>query len=100
MLEPTADGFRNYFGAGHTLPEEHLLVERANLLALTASEVMNCCIEVPFCGRQPIPLRIFIQGPAVAPEYSAALTPGEPATTRRVLWADWIDTKGRRLWRI
>ena len=32
VLEPTADGFRNYLQAGQKLPAEHLLVERANLL--------------------------------------------------------------------
>ena len=36
VLEQTADGFRNYVGAGQTLPPETLLVYRANLLTLTA----------------------------------------------------------------
>jgi len=39
VLEPTFDGFRNYLGAGQKLPPEHLLVERANLLTLTAPEM-------------------------------------------------------------
>ena len=39
VLEPTADGFRNYLRAGEKLPPEHLLVERANLLTLTAPEM-------------------------------------------------------------
>jgi catalase-peroxidase len=39
VLEPTFDGFRNYLKAGLTLPAEHLLVERANLLTLTAPEM-------------------------------------------------------------
>jgi catalase-peroxidase len=38
-LEPTADGFRNYLRDGHTLPAEFLLVDRANLLTLTAPEM-------------------------------------------------------------
>jgi catalase-peroxidase len=38
-LEPTADGFRNYLGKGHTLPAEALLVDRAQLLALSAPEM-------------------------------------------------------------
>ena len=38
-LEPTADGFRNYLGKGHVLPAEYLLVDRANLLGLTAPEL-------------------------------------------------------------
>ncbi|SDJ50639.1 catalase-peroxidase [Nonomuraea maritima] len=38
-LEPTADGFRNYLGKGHRLPAEFLLVDRANLLTLSAPEM-------------------------------------------------------------
>ncbi|WP_285659174.1 catalase/peroxidase HPI [Actinomycetospora sp. NBRC 106375] len=38
-LEPTADGFRNYLGKGHQLPAEYLLVDRANLLNLSAPEM-------------------------------------------------------------
>jgi catalase-peroxidase len=39
VLEPTADGFRNYLGKGHTRPAEHLLVDKASLLTLTAPEL-------------------------------------------------------------
>ena len=39
VLEPTADGFRNYLRAGEKLPAETLLLDRANLLTLTASEM-------------------------------------------------------------
>ncbi|HXY42718.1 MAG TPA: catalase/peroxidase HPI, partial [Acidimicrobiales bacterium] len=39
VLEPIADGFRNYVQAGQKLPPEHLLVERANLLTLTAPQM-------------------------------------------------------------
>jgi len=38
-LEPTADGFRNYLGKGHSLPAEALLVDRAQLLSLSAPEM-------------------------------------------------------------
>ncbi|MEO6653244.1 MAG: catalase/peroxidase HPI [Ilumatobacteraceae bacterium] len=38
-LEPMADGFRNYLGKGHTLPAEALLVDRAQLLTLSAPEM-------------------------------------------------------------
>ena len=38
-LEPTADGFRNYLRPGNLLPPEHVLVDRADLLTLTASEM-------------------------------------------------------------
>jgi len=39
VLEPTADGFRNYVGKGHKCPAEHLLVDRAALLTLSAPEM-------------------------------------------------------------
>jgi catalase-peroxidase len=39
VLEPTADGFRNHLAKGHQLPAEHLLIDRANLLTLTAPEM-------------------------------------------------------------
>ena len=39
VLEPTADGFRNYLGKGLEVPAEGLLVERAHLLTLTAPEM-------------------------------------------------------------
>ena len=39
VLEPTADGFRNYLRAGETSAAEALVVERANLLTLTAPEM-------------------------------------------------------------
>jgi catalase-peroxidase len=38
-LEPTVDGFRNYVGTGNRLPAEYLLIDRANLLTLSAPEM-------------------------------------------------------------
>ena len=38
VLEPTADGFRNYRKAGIVRPAEELLLDRAQLLTLTAPE--------------------------------------------------------------
>jgi len=38
-LEPSSDGFRNYLGKGHLLPTEYHLVDRANLLTLSAPEM-------------------------------------------------------------
>jgi catalase-peroxidase len=38
VLEPAGDGFRNDLGKGQPLPAEHLLIERAYMLALTAPE--------------------------------------------------------------
>ncbi len=39
VLEPTADGFRNYLRAGEKLPAEQLLLDKAFLLTLTAPEM-------------------------------------------------------------
>lgn len=39
VLEPTADGFRNYFSASNERSPAELLVERANLLTLTVPEM-------------------------------------------------------------
>ena len=39
MLEPDADGFRNFLGEGHEVPAEHLLIERAFRLTLSAPEM-------------------------------------------------------------
>jgi catalase-peroxidase len=38
-LEPSADGFRNYYGKGNRLPAEYLLLDKANLLTLSAPEL-------------------------------------------------------------
>lgn len=38
-LEPAADGFRNYVGKSNGLPTEYLLLDRANLLNLSAPEM-------------------------------------------------------------
>ena len=39
VLEPTADGFRNYLQKGHDLAAEHLLIDKAFMLNLTAPEM-------------------------------------------------------------
>ncbi len=39
VLEPVADGFRNYLKARYSVPAEELLVNRAQLLGLTAPEM-------------------------------------------------------------
>ncbi len=39
VLEPVADGFRNYLGKGSERPAEKLLVDKANLLTLSAPEM-------------------------------------------------------------
>jgi catalase-peroxidase len=39
VLEPKADGFRNYVGKAHRLRAEYLLIDQANLLNLSAPEM-------------------------------------------------------------
>ena len=39
VLEPTADGFRNYLGKGNGRPAEQLLVDKADLLTLSAPQM-------------------------------------------------------------
>ena len=39
VLEPKADGFRNYLTKGLPNPAEHVLIDKANLLTLTAPEL-------------------------------------------------------------
>jgi catalase-peroxidase len=60
-LEPTADGFRNYRGKGHRLPSEYLLVDRANLLTLSAPEmtVLVGGLRVLGANFQQSPLGVF-----------------------------------------
>ncbi|MFF4117105.1 catalase/peroxidase HPI [Streptomyces sp. NPDC001714] len=64
-LEPTADGFRNYRGKGNRLPSEHLLVDRANLLNLSAPEmtVLVGGLRVLGANYQQSPLGVFTSAP-------------------------------------
>jgi catalase-peroxidase len=39
VLEPTADGFRNYFSEGNRMSPADMLIDRANLLTLTVPEM-------------------------------------------------------------
>ena len=39
VLQPTNDGFRNYVNPAHKRPAEHLLIDKASLLNLTAPEL-------------------------------------------------------------
>ena len=52
-LEPSVDGFRNYLGKGQRLPAEYLLVDRANLLTLSAPEMTVLVGGLRVLGRQP-----------------------------------------------
>jgi len=64
-LEPAADGFRNYAGKGQRLPDEYLLVDRANLLTLSAPEmtVLVGGLRVLGANFQHSPLGVFTSTP-------------------------------------
>ena len=65
VLEPVADGFRNYLAAGQTLPAEYLLVEKARLLTLTAPEltVLVGGLRALGANAQPSDLGVFTKRP-------------------------------------
>jgi catalase-peroxidase len=64
-LEPTADGFRNYLRNGHRLPAEYLLLDRANLLTLSAPEmtVLMGGLRVLGANYKQSPLGVFTSTP-------------------------------------
>ena len=57
-LEPSADGFRNYLEGDHGLPAEYLLIDRANLLTLSAPEMTTLVgglrVLGANCGQSPL----------------------------------------------
>jgi catalase-peroxidase len=65
VLEPTADGFRSYLGKGNRLPAEYLLLDRANLLTLSAPEmtVLVGGLRVLGANYQQSPLGVFTKTP-------------------------------------
>jgi catalase-peroxidase len=64
-LEPVADGFRNYLAKGQRLPAEFLLVDKANLLTLSAPEmtVLVGGLRVLGANYQQSPLGVFTANP-------------------------------------
>jgi catalase-peroxidase len=64
-LEPTVDGFRNYLGKAERLPAEYLLLDRANLLTLSAPEmtVLVGGLRVLGANFQQAPLGVFTSAP-------------------------------------
>ncbi|MGS2615885.1 catalase/peroxidase HPI [Micromonospora sp. LZ34] len=64
-MEPTADGFRNYLGKGNRLPAEFLLLDKANLLTLSAPEmtVLAGGLRVLGANYQQSPLGVFTTTP-------------------------------------
>ena len=66
-MEPSAEGFRNYLGKGNRIPSEHLLVDRANQLTLTAPQmtVLVGGLRVLGANYQNSPLGVFTDRPGV-----------------------------------
>ncbi|MCW2931435.1 MAG: catalase/peroxidase [Actinomycetia bacterium] len=67
VLEPQADGFRNYLAKGSPLPAEYLLLDRANLLTLSAPEltVLVGGLRVLGANYKGLPLGAFTGTPGV-----------------------------------
>jgi len=65
VLEPQADGFRNYLGKGNGLPAEYRLLDKANLLTLSAPEmtVLVGGLRVLGANYQQSPLGAFTGSP-------------------------------------
>ncbi len=64
-LEPSLDGFRNYITPGYPLPAEYALIDRANLLTLTAPEltVLIGGLRVLGANHKQSPLGVFTNRP-------------------------------------
>jgi catalase-peroxidase len=64
-LEPALDGFRNYRGKNTGLPSEYSLIDRANLLTLSAPEmsVLVGGLRVLGANHQQSPLGVFTSAP-------------------------------------
>jgi catalase-peroxidase len=65
VLEPKADGFRNYSAHGPHCPAEHLLIDKARLLTLTAPEmtVLVGGLRVLGANYKGSPLGVFTNRP-------------------------------------
>jgi catalase-peroxidase len=65
VLEPTADGFRNYSAYGPQCPAEQLLLERATMLKLSAPEmtVLVGGLRVLNANHKQAPLGVFTRRP-------------------------------------
>jgi catalase-peroxidase len=107
-LEPRADGFRNYVGKGTRLPAEYQLIDKANLLRLTAPEtaVLVAGLRVLGANYDKSKLGVFTDKPGVLTndffvnllDYDTTWTPvSEDATTFEGRTADgqvkWTGTR-------
>jgi catalase-peroxidase len=67
VLEPQADGFRNYLGKGNRIPAEYLLLDKANLLTVSAPEmtVLVGGLRVLGANYKGLSLGVFTDTPGV-----------------------------------
>ncbi|WP_306357503.1 MULTISPECIES: catalase/peroxidase HPI [unclassified Nocardia] len=104
-LEPTADGFRNYVGKGSRLPAEYLLLDRANLLTVSAPEmtVLVGGLRVLGANYQQSPLGVFTANPgALSTDFFVNLldmgTKWEPSPTDDGTYVGIDRVTGARKW--
>ncbi|AWT54693.1 catalase/peroxidase HPI [Mycolicibacterium smegmatis] len=91
-LEPTADAFRNYVGEGNRPPPEHLLVDRASQLTLTAPQmtVLLGGLRVLGANHGGSPLGVFTASPgALSNDFFVNLLDVNIEWTPRADTADW-----------
>jgi catalase-peroxidase len=105
VLEPTADGFRNYLGQGHTQPAEELLVERAYMLTLSAPEmtVLLGGLRALQANAEPSDLGILTKRPGVlTPDFFVNLldinTEWRPASKEAQTFEGLDRRTGERRW--
>ncbi|MEP6562735.1 MAG: catalase/peroxidase HPI [Nakamurella sp.] len=95
-LEPTSDGFRNYLAKGQHLPAEYLLVDRANLLTLSAPEmtVLVGGLRVLGANFQQSPLGVLTSTPeSLTNDFFVNLL--DPGTTWQAISEDSETFQGR-----
>jgi catalase-peroxidase len=104
-LEPTADGFRNYPGKGNRLPAEYLLIDRANLLTLSAPEmtVLVGGLRVLGANYKQSPLGVFTATPgALTSDFFVNLldmgTTWQPAADDASTFEGRDTTTGEVMW--
>ena len=105
VLEPVADGFRNFSKPGSGVAAEHLLVDRASLLTLNVPEmtVLIGGMRVLDTNSPPSPLGVFTARPgALTTDFFVNLldmaTPWEPATEERETFVGHDRTTGAVRW--
>ncbi len=105
VLEPVADGFRNYLKTDYSVPSEELLIDRAQLLTLTAPEmtVLIGGMRVLNCNHGQSRHGVFTRRPGtLTNDFFVNLldmkTAWKPATAQRDLFEGRDRTTGECKW--